>query len=745
MRLIPIMMMLLLVTSTMSGCTGQDSGEGADTSSLQSEISNLTSDLNDANEARLSLETTLGEAFTQLGEAEDSISDLQGQLEASESMKESLESQLSDALEQLNSTNPDDQSAIDSLQGQIVNLTAELANANYQISSLEEMMELKTEEIQSLEGTIAALQSTMSTLTYDLRERVESCPQDNSGMEMAVGYDDGAGAAIAGDGRVNYDEVQFTVGECPGDSGMVSGIQAGDSRDWGPALFVEMGGVLYFSADDGVHGWELWRSDGSVGGTYIVKDVREEECTPATDPETGEETENCENYGSMHQMCWPGYATNCFIPEMVAGNNKIFFTAFDSNPGTNFAHIFVSDGTEDGTYRVRDQWIGWDYNHPDSDFDYSGPSNLMVIPSNGFTPDRALYTIVQAICVGDYCNQAFDPASGEELWITDGTDTGTYMLVNMVQEDKSWNNGDYCCMDDKGGIPRDLIMKGDTIWFTARTDGYGRELYRYGMNIGGGLFLVKDINEGTGGSNPMHLTSVGPGVYLSADNGTNGQELHYSLGNTFNTVVVKDINPGANGSSPQELTKLGSNLFFTADDGENGRELWVSDSTEEGTFMVKDINTNGSSFPNWLRVMDGTLYFMAYTEDHGKELWRSDGTADGTYMVKDINPGNNSSFYWIPDASPSTTAIYPHHEMLMVHGDSLYFAADAGEQYGVEVWRTDGTVNGTELVIDIVPGSESSWPNRFFSFGDKLYFTSYSEERGRQLWFYWDNPGPIIG
>ena len=737
MRLIPILMMLLLVTSTMSGCTGQDSGEGADTSSLQSEISNLTADLNDSNGARLALEVTLSEAVSQLDEAESSISDLQGQLEAAEDMRESLESQLSDALEQLNSTDPSDQSAIDSLQGQIANLTAELANTNYQVSSLEEMMILKNDEIQSLEATISALESTMGALTYEIRERVESCPQDNPGMEMAVGYDDGAGAAIPGDGRVNYDEVQFTVGECPGDSGMVSGVQAGDSRDWGPALFVEMRGVLYFSADDGVHGWELWRSDGSVGGTYIVKDVREEECTPATDPETGEETENCVNYGSMHQMCWPD-PTECFVPEMVAGNNKIFFTAFDSNPGVNFPHVFISDGTEDGTYRIRDQWIGWDYNHPDSDFDYSGPSNLMVIPSNGFTPDRLVYTIIQAICEGgSYCPEAFDPASGEELWITDGTDVGTYMLVNMVPEDKSWNNGDYCCMDDKGGIPRDLIMKGNTIWFTARTDGYGRELYRYGMNIGGGLFLVKDINEGTSGSNPMHLTSVGPGVYLSADNGTNGQELHYSLGNTFNTIVVKDINPGANSSSPQEMTKLGSNLFFTADDGENGRELWVSDSTEDGTFMVKDINTNGSSSPNWLRVMDGTLYFMAYTEDHGRELWRSDGTTSGTYMLKDINPGSNDSFHWTPDVF--------HDELVIVHGDSLYFTADDGGQYGTELWRTNGTANGTELVIDIVPGSESSWPNRYFNFGDKLYFTSYSEERGRQLWFYWDNPGPIIG
>ena len=135
--------------------------------------------------------------------------------------------------------------------------------------------------------------------------------------------------------------------------------------------------------------------------------------------------------------------------------------------------------------------------------------------------------------------------------------------------------------------------------------------------------------------------------------------------------------------------------------------------------------------------MDGALYFMAYTEDHGRELWRSDGTESGTYMLRDINPGSNSSFHWTPD-------IY-HGELVIVHGDSLYFTADDGEEHGTELWKTNGTANGTELVIDMVPGSDSSWPNRYLSFDDKLYFTSYSEERGRQLWFYWDNPGPIIG
>jgi ELWxxDGT repeat protein len=123
-------------------------------------------------------------------------------------------------------------------------------------------------------------------------------------------------------------------------------------------------------------------------------------------------------------------------------------------------------------------------------------------------------------------------------------------------------------------------------------------------------------------------------------------------------------------------------------------------------YQVKDIKAGaGSSSPGWLQATTGaalfsttaTMLFSAGTAAFGRELWGSDGTSAGTYMVKDINPG-------ALDSNPAALVRSSDHFSLTV-----FFRAEDGV-HGGELWKSDGTEDGTVLVKDVNPGSAGSFP-----------------------------------
>jgi ELWxxDGT repeat protein len=86
-------------------------------------------------------------------------------------------------------------------------------------------------------------------------------------------------------------------------------------------------------------------------------------------------------------------------------------------------------------------------------------------------------------------------------------------------------------------------------------------------------------------------------------------------------------------------------------------------------------------------------------------------------LLRDINPGPVGSG---PDR-------------LVRLGDRVYFPAFSDE-FGSELWRTDGTGNGTKLVADIVPGPKGSAPRGLYATDRYVFFTVMQPDFTRQLW-----------
>lgn len=370
--------------------------------------------------------------------------------------------------------------------------------------------------------------------------------------------------------------------------------------------------------------------------------------------------------------------------------NKLFFTAATDGSADENRELWITDGTALGTKIVRD------INPGDP---ASNPGWLTRLGSD-------LYFV------------ADDGDHGNELWVTDGTSANTRMV------------GDIQSGED-GSEPKSLFSYGGKLYFSAEKS-QDRELWRYDplhdnlelfYNINNPLVrrLSNQLVDRESGY-PQDFARINDELWFTADDGVHGRELWKTDGTKEGTDMVADLTKKSSNSAISNLVEMGNYAFFVASSDNARREVFRSDGTADGTVILKDIAIGSSSNPEDLTVCNGHLFFSADAShlQTGRELYISDGTISGTSMLKDINPNGTSLINHITKV-----------------GNSVFFVATAGESggnTGVELWRTDGTTDGTVLVKDIAPGRDSSLPQDLVDASGVLYLKADDDVHGFELW-----------
>lgn len=178
-----------------------------------------------------------------------------------------------------------------------------------------------------------------------------------------------------------------SLAQAPSQVKDVNTTQTGGTWQWPfSTQFVELGGVLYFTSSDGIHGTELWRTDGTSAGTRMVKDI-----CPGPGGELGP---------ARLRDIFPGPRSS-EIRWLTAAGERVYFVADD---GTHGRELWVSDGTSGGTRMLAD-----------------------LVPGEGSSLPEQLQAVGQNLIFS-----AYTPEHGREPWITDGDAVGTRRLADLA-------------------------------------------------------------------------------------------------------------------------------------------------------------------------------------------------------------------------------------------------------------------------------------------------------------------------
>ena len=138
-------------------------------------------------------------------------------------------------------------------------------------------------------------------------------------------------------------------------------------------------------------------------------------------------------------------------------------------------------------------------------------------------------------------------------------------------------------------------------------------------------------------------------------------------------------------------------------------------------FLIRDLS-NG---PKW-DVGSGPREFIEF---NGFTYFTAWGGFNGGELWK--SDGTSSGTEIVSDIFPGAGSSSP--AFLIEYDNALYFSADDGTS-GEEVWKSDGSSTGTVLLRDINVGSGDAYPESFIIFNGYLWFHADDGIHGGELW-----------